>query len=91
MLVSAPWVKPLAVCTPIGPPEQFWDEFVMRGFARQAVKPQKLVNMCVFDWKQWMLPSLCQITLHTFQRAFLITKQEDETVLFFKKILMQKD
>ena len=38
-----------------------------------------------------MDPSLCQITLHSFQRAFLITKQEEEPVLFFKKNLMQHD
>ena len=68
-----------------------WDKFVVRGFARQAVKAQKLTNMCVFDWKEWMDPSLRQITLHSFQRAFLITKQEDEPVLFFKKNLMQHD
>ena len=72
-------------------PDQFWDEFVVRGFARQTVKAQKLEDMCVFDWKDWMQPSLRTITMHSFQRAFLITKQESDTVLFFKKNLKRFD
>lgn len=68
-------------------PEQFWDEFVMRGFARQSVKAQKLENMCVFDWKSWLDPVLRQPLRHSFQRAFLITMQDDMPVLFFKKNL----
>jgi hypothetical protein len=70
-------------------PDQFWDEFVVRGFARQTVKAQKLENMCVFNWKDWLDPSLRQVTMHSFQRAFLIELQDDQPVLFFKKNLMR--
>ena len=64
-------------------PEEFISCFINKAWNRSPRKPGFL-EPCVWDWKEWLLPKLRNVSFHTFQRAFKITMQDGVPVLFYK-------
>lgn len=72
-------------------PDQFWNDFVRKGFKHQPRKPVLLEDMVVFGWKEWLDTQLRKIPFHSFQRAFLLELEDDIPVLRYKQHLRRHD
>jgi hypothetical protein len=74
----------------------FWtpDEFLTfidKAFAHRK-KPLILDPVVVWDWHEWLSPSLRNISQHSFQRAFLFQKQNPlGSVMLYKKHLLKTE
>jgi len=65
-------------------PDQFWTNFVVQCFRRTKKKLRTLLTVLVWNWKEWLEPNLRDIQFHSFQRSFLIQKEDGKPVLRFK-------
>lgn len=69
-------------------PDGFFN-FIDSAFSHRK-KPQILNPAVVWDWHEWMTPSLLNLGQHSFQRAFLFTSQDQVgSVMFTKKHLLK--
>lgn len=72
-------------------PDEFWTNFVSRAFRRTLKRLSTLAYVAVWDWKDWMEPYLRNMRWHSFQRAFLIHKEDNKVQLRFKASILRAD
>jgi hypothetical protein len=65
-------------------PDAFWTGFVVKAFRHTRKKLRTLSNVVVWNWKEWLEPNLRHMKFHSFQRAFLLQKEDGLPVLRFK-------
>ena len=71
-------------------PDQFLNEFIPKAF--RGTKPNILEPVLVWDWHSWLDTALKPISQHSFQRAYLFTKQDGlGPVMFYKKHLRKTE
>ena len=68
----------------------FREIFIAKAFRRRQKKPEYL-EPAVWDWKSWISPHLLPISAHSFQRAFLIKKEDGGSVMYYKGSVLSSD
>jgi hypothetical protein len=70
-------------------PDEFWNNFVAQAFRKTTKKLGSMAHVVVWNWKNWMEPYLRKMKFHSFQRAFLLTKEDGKPVLRFKTHILK--
>lgn len=72
-------------------PDEFWTNFVTRAFRRTTKKLGTLHQIVVWDWKEFLRPHLRKIQFHSFQRAFMLQKEDGAAILRFKADILKQN
>jgi hypothetical protein len=69
--------------------DEFWNNFVAQAFCKTSKKLGTLEHVMIWNWKNWMERYLRKMKFHSFQRAFLLTKEYGKPVLRIKTHILK--